>query len=70
MKIVTYFSGSANKFLKSLTIVVGLFCVSNEAVHGQAVTCPPNIDFENGDLLNWECWLGDQLPEIRQWGDI
>ena len=35
----------------------------------QAGACPPNLDFENGDFLNWECRIGtlDQATGNINW---
>jgi gliding motility-associated-like protein len=39
-----------------------LFC--GQVAHGQAVTCPPNIDFSFGTLGNWYCWTGASTPGV------
>ncbi len=44
--------------LKSFALFLAIGLSGSGAVFGQSVPCPPNIDFENGDLTNWECWLG------------
>ncbi len=33
-------------------------CLLTAQARSQAFTCPPNIDFETGDLTNWECYAG------------
>src|SRR5690242_8750923 len=30
----------------------------HQHVHGQAGTCPANINFEAGSLQNWNCYIG------------
>lgn len=46
----------------SCLLLTGLF-----AVAARAQTCPPNIDFEQGDLTNWECRTGrvDDLSGVN-----
>ncbi|MDI9366627.1 MAG: PKD domain-containing protein [Flavobacterium sp.] len=42
--------------IRILLLLIGLI-----TLHGIAFgqnTCPPNIDFENGDFANWECFTG------------
>ncbi len=38
--------------------VVIFFLLSTYIVQAQAGLCPPNIDFENGDFTNWQCYIG------------
>lgn len=55
---------SSNQYLilrRMLLLVLTVFAfvlVSPRAALGQAVTCPPNIDFSFGNLNNWYCWTG------------
>ncbi len=40
----------------ALKVVFLLFLISTgKNIHAQ---CPPNIDFEAGNFLGWECWVG------------
>jgi len=43
---------------RSLLLMLGFFAFSLGIVTAQTAPCPPNIDFENGDLSSWQCWLG------------
>lgn len=39
-----------------------LLFLSNLTVKAQNVVCPPNLDFENGNLTNWEFYTGNCCP--------
>lgn len=41
-------------------ILTAAFCsiLGVMAAKGQLAVCPPNIDFETGDLANWQCYTG------------
>jgi len=52
-----YFIAVSRKFRLTLS-AIALLLLASQLVHGQAVTCPPNIDFSFGNLNNWYCWTG------------
>ena len=43
-----------------MKLITLFFCVllSFTIVNAQNANCPPNIDFEQGDLSNWQCFIG------------
>lgn len=43
------------KLIQTSTICL-LFCCWSFSLNAQ---CPPNIDFENGDFTNWQCYAGN-----------
>ncbi|MBS1629273.1 MAG: hypothetical protein JST27_04360, partial [Bacteroidetes bacterium] len=59
MKKTFSMSSPAANLLKSMVMVVCLGFLYTTAAHAQgSVPCPPNIDFNNGDLSNWICFTG------------
>ncbi|MEO6832485.1 MAG: hypothetical protein ABI378_08605, partial [Chitinophagaceae bacterium] len=64
------FSAKNNlRAMKVFSMVFALFILPVFGANAQNVSCPPNIDFENGDFSNWECWLGkatDGTPATNQ----
>ena len=46
-----------NRFISFLYFTVLFTCVGSYCLHAQ--TCPPNIDFENGDFSGWTCYTGN-----------
>ena len=43
------------------------FLISTRSAWSQAGLCPPNLDFEFGDLTNWECRSGPLSVPITSW---
>src|SRR6186713_378195 len=43
---------------------IALLLVATQYAQGQAVSCPPNIDFSFGNLNNWYCWTGASTPGV------
>jgi len=37
-----------------------------QAAFGQGSSCPPNIDFEQGDFSNWQCYIGSTYTKNGQ----
>src|SRR5438045_3136025 len=58
MKNFTFHSKAAIVKLRSLFLFIGLCFMGTGTLYGKSVPCPPNIDFENGNLGNWQCWVG------------
>ncbi len=48
---------SFSRPLKSAFIAL-LLLMATQYASGQAVTCPPNIDYSFGNFNNWYCWTG------------
>src|SRR5687767_5734539 len=46
--------------MKSIAIIsISIVAALHASISfGQAGTCPPNIDFENGNFINWYCYTG------------
>ena len=55
MKIVRTFYQRKRRLIRLLSnfLLGSFYCLS---LRGQ--TCPPNIDFENGNFKNWTCYIG------------
>ena len=47
---------SFNRYISLLCFTVFASCFSGYSLHAQS--CPPNIDFENGDFSGWTCYTG------------
>ncbi len=48
--------------LKATLAVIAFLFLGVQYANGQAVICPPNIDFSYGNLNNWFCYTGDVIP--------
>ncbi|HEY0676849.1 MAG TPA: PKD domain-containing protein [Chitinophagaceae bacterium] len=46
--------------MKPLTLTAS-FVLCALFAFSQSTTCPPNIDFENGNFSNWECLIGNTV---------
>lgn len=44
----------ATRRLRSLLLFIVFSCLLQKGM----AQCPPNIDFEQGNFSNWECWVG------------
>lgn len=60
MQLVTTntFCRIPGRFFRLILAAALLVFGQNQYARGQAVTCPPNIDFSFGTLGNWYCWTG------------
>src|SRR4051812_45096170 len=59
MKKVTQLPKAVNFMLKGMALLIGLCFLSVGSAFAQGnVTCPPNLDFANGDLTNWQYYIG------------
>jgi gliding motility-associated-like protein len=67
MKIVTLIPKNAGALLKGFALLLGL-CSINNAASAQAVSCPPNFDFEQGNYGNWTYEVGYSCPGTPQQG--
>jgi gliding motility-associated-like protein len=54
-------NGALCRFVSATIALIFLFSLNAK---GQAVVCPPNIDFSFGLFTNWYCWTGASSPGV------
>src|ERR1043165_8649400 len=62
MKKVTSLPKKSTPVFGKLLSVIAVFIFYSATVHGQAVPCPPNIDYDFGNFTNWSCYTGTCCP--------
>ncbi|MBS1645664.1 MAG: gliding motility-associated C-terminal domain-containing protein [Bacteroidetes bacterium] len=58
MKYFSSFLGRKALIFRAFILTALLGIAPFSSVFAQDIPCPPNVDFENGDFTNWECYTG------------